>query len=91
MLLAYAARFARQHLPLRVTMRNFEVEGLAALCPTRTTDCFTKTVALEMLARRSEALGRMRQAGVDVLDVDPRELTPKLLNRYLLLKRRQKF
>jgi len=91
MLLAYTARFARHHLPLCVTMRNLEVEGLAGLRPANTTDCFTKTVALEMLARRNEAIGRMRQFGVDVLDVDPRQLTPKLLNHYLMLKRRQKF
>ena len=91
MLLAYTARFARHHLPLCVTMRNLEVEGLAALRPGNTADCFTKTVALEMLARRNEAIGRMRRFGVDVLDVDPRQLTPKLLDRYLTLKRRQRF
>ena len=91
MLLAYSARFARQHLPLCVTMRNLEVETLAGSRPERTTECFTKSVAIEMLARRQEALGRMRQSGVDVLDVDPRELTPRLLNRYLFLKRRQRF
>ena len=33
----------------------------------------------------------MRQSGVDVLDVDPRQLTPQLLNRYLLLKLRKRF
>ena len=42
------------------------------------------------LARRADALARMRQSGVDVLDVDPRQLTPQLLNRYLLLKSRNR-
>jgi uncharacterized protein (DUF58 family) len=91
MLLAYTARFARHHLPLCVTMRNLEVEGLADQFPVRTSDCFTKTVALEMLARRNEAIGRMRKFGTDVLDVDPRQLTPRLIDRYLMLKRRLKF
>ncbi len=91
MLLAYTARFARHHLPLCVTLRNLEVEGLSALRPVTTTDCFTKSVAIEMLTRRNEALACMRQFGADVLDVDPRGLTPKLLNRYLVLKRRQRF
>jgi uncharacterized protein (DUF58 family) len=91
MLLAYTAQFARSHLPLCVTLRNLQVERLAAAEPQAVPDCFTKTVALDMLARRSEALARMRQSGVDVLDVDPRQLTPQLLNRYLLLKGRKRF
>ena len=89
-LLAHMARFARRHLPLCVTMRNLEVEQLAARRPEKTTDCFTKTVAVEMLSRRREALARMHRSGVDILDTDPRRLTPRLLSRYLELKRRQK-
>jgi uncharacterized protein (DUF58 family) len=91
MLLAYMARFARYHLPLCVTMRNIEVERLAVAEPQEAADCFTKTVALKLLSRRTEALARMRQSGVDVLDVDPRQLTPQLLHRYLLLKLHKKF
>ena len=90
-LLAHMARFARYHLPLCVTLRNLEVERLAAAEPRNAADCFTKTVALKMLARRAEALARMRHSGVDVLDVDPRQLTPQLLHRYLLLKLRKRF
>ncbi|MEN6449115.1 MAG: DUF58 domain-containing protein [Thermoguttaceae bacterium] len=90
-LLAYAARFARYHLPLCVTLRNLQVEQAATAEPRDPSDCFTKTVALKMLARRAEALGRMRQSGVDVLDADPRQLTPQLLHRYLMLKARKRF
>ena len=90
-LLAYMARFARYHLPLCVTMRNLEVERLAAAEPREPADCFTKSVALQLLSRRTEALVRMRQSGVDVLDADPRQLTPQLLHRYILLKRRKQF
>lgn len=90
MLLAYTARFARQHLPLCVTLRNLQVEGIAHGPADDIADCFSKTVALQMLARRAEALRQMRQTGVDVLDAAPRELTPQLLNRYLLLKQRRR-
>lgn len=90
MLLAYMARFARQHLPLCVTLRNRQVEQIAAGAVNDVADCYSKTVALQMLARRTEALRRMRQTGVDVLDVAPQELTPQLLNRYLVLKQRQR-
>ncbi len=90
MLLAYTARFARYHLPLCVTMRNLQVEGMAAAEPKSVAECYSKAVALRILARRTDALGRMKQSGVDVLDVDPRQLTPQLLNRYLLLKLRNR-
>jgi uncharacterized protein (DUF58 family) len=90
-LLSYTAHFARYHLPLCVTLRNLQVERLAAAEPREPADCFTKAAALGMLARRAEALGHMRQSGVDVLDVDPGQLTPKLISRYLLLKARKQF
>ena len=90
-LLSYMAHFARYHLPLCGTLRNLEVERLAAAEPCDTADCFTKAVALKMLDRRAEALAHMRQSGVDVLDADPRQLTPQLLHRYLLLKQRKRF
>jgi uncharacterized protein (DUF58 family) len=90
-LLAHMARFARYHLPLCVTLRNLQVEQMAAAGPQTAADCFSKTVALRMLARRAEALACMRRSGVDVLDVDPRQLTPQLLQRYLLLKLRKRF
>lgn len=89
-LLAHAARFARQHLPLCVTMRNLEVESLAHAQPRETVDCYTKVVALQSLERRAEALARMRRSGVDVLDVEPRILTPNLINRYLHFKQRHR-
>ncbi len=91
MLLAYMSRFARYHLSLCVTLRNLEMERLAAGEPENADDLFTKATALRLLARRSEALALMRRSGVDVLDVDPRQLTPRLLHRYLLLKLRRRF
>jgi uncharacterized protein (DUF58 family) len=89
-LLTYCARFARQHVPICVTLRNLEIEELAAAAPHAAGDCFAKAVALHMLARRSEALAEMRQLGVDILDVRPQDVTPKLIHRYLWLKQRRK-
>ena len=63
-LLADMARFSRYHLPLCVTLRNLEVERLAAAEPEMATDCFSKTVALKLLARRAEALARIRIRGL---------------------------
>ena len=67
------------------------MERLAAKQPEVASDCFTQAVAIKLLNRRAEALARMRQSGVDILDVDPRQLTPQLLQRYLSLKARKRF
>ena len=88
-LLGYAARFARQHLSLCFTMRNLEMEELAARPPVESLDCSSKAVAIEVLERRTQAMAHMRRLGVDVLDVDPRQLTPRLIDRYLWYKHRQ--
>lgn len=87
-LLAYAARFARYHLPLCVTLKNLDVERLANAEPRDESAPFTQAVALDLLHRRRIALEEMRRAGVDVLDVAPTELGPRLITRYLELKHR---
>ncbi len=85
-IIGYMARFARWHLPLAVTLANPEVRRvggeLLALAP----DPYRKAAALDVLAAREEALAAMRHHGVGVLDVEPPELTPELINRYLLIK-----
>lgn len=90
-LLAHTARFARRHKALCVTLRNLEVERLARQAPATPEECYVNAVALQSLERRQAALERMRHSGVDVLDVDPRGLTPAVLSRYLQLKRTGKF
>ncbi len=89
MLLAHAARFARKHLPVCVTLRNLELERLAFEPAETSGAAYTQAVAVDLLAARQDALAQMRKHGVDVLDVDPRQLSPRLLTRYLELKRRR--
>ena len=90
MLLGHAARFARQHLPLCVVFRNLETEEMARVSPAEPVDCFTKTVALQALDRRTAALAQMRGHGVDVLECAPKALAPNLIGRYLWLKRNRR-
>lgn len=86
-LLAHIARFARHHRPLCVTLRNRELERRVAAAPSSADVCFVKAVAIKTQKERDLALERMRKEGVDVLDVDPVDLTPAVLSRYLALKR----
>lgn len=86
-LMGYTARFARKHLPVCVAFRNLEVEGIAQSPVESASACFSRAVALQMLERRKEALAQMRRFGVDVLEADPRTMTPRVIDRYLRLKR----
>jgi uncharacterized protein (DUF58 family) len=86
-LLAHMGRFARRHKALCVTLRDQDQVRLAAGRPTTTADCYRKAIASEALRRRAQALEVMRRQGVEVLDVEPKQLTPAVLNRYLELKR----
>lgn len=84
-LLAHTARGAAHHLPLVVALRN---EALVSAALPRTPDLFERAAAEELLSARDEALRRMRQAGVSVVDVSPRAMTAAVVNRYLEIKAR---
>ncbi len=77
-----------RHLPLAVTLRNPELDQVAALRPDAARDAFRKAAAEELLRAREEALGYMRRAGVLVLDVPPARAAQAVVAKYLELKRR---
>ena len=87
-LVANVASLRPRHLPLAVTLKNPEVEQVAALRPVAAHDAFRKAAAEELLRAREEALGHMRRAGVLVLDVAPQRAAEAVVARYLELKRR---
>jgi len=87
-LVANVASLRPRHLPLAVTLRNPELDHVAALRPTAERDAFRKAAAEELLRAREEALGYMRRAGVLVLDVPPERAAQAVVARYLDLKRR---
>jgi uncharacterized protein (DUF58 family) len=87
-LVANVASLRPRHLPLAVTLRNPELDHVAALRPAVARDAFRKAAAEELLRAREEALGYMRRAGVLVLDVPPERAAQAVVARYLELKRR---
>ncbi|HLB81758.1 MAG TPA: DUF58 domain-containing protein [Gemmatimonadales bacterium] len=87
-LVANVASLRPRHLPLAVTLKNPEVEQVAALRPTVARDAFRKAAAEELLRAREEALAHMRRSGVQVLDVAPRRAAEAVVAQYLDLKRR---
>jgi uncharacterized protein (DUF58 family) len=87
-LVANVASLRPRHLPLAVTLRNPELDVVAALRPTEARDAFRKAAAEELLHAREEALGHMRRAGILVIDVTPQRAAQAVVARYLDLKRR---
>ncbi|MEX2155359.1 MAG: DUF58 domain-containing protein [Gemmatimonadales bacterium] len=87
-LVANVASLRPRHLPLAVTLRNPELDAVAALRPQTSRDAFRKAAAEELLHAREEALGHMRRAGVLVIDVTPERAAQAVVRKYLDLKRR---
>jgi uncharacterized protein (DUF58 family) len=87
-LVANLATLKPRHLPLAVTLRNPEVDGLATTRPAVVREAWRKAAAEELLRAREEALSHMRRAGVLVLDVPPDRAAEAVVDKYLELKRR---
>jgi uncharacterized protein (DUF58 family) len=87
-LVANVASLRPRHLPLAVTLRNPELDSVAAVRAAAPRDAFRKAAAEELLRARDEALGHMRRAGVLVIDVTPQRAAQAVVTKYLDLKRR---
>ena len=87
-LVANVATLRPRHLPLAVTLRSPELDGVAAMRPDAPRDAYRKAAAEELLHAREEALAHMRRAGVLVIDVTPERAAQAVVQKYLDLKRR---
>ncbi len=87
-LVANLATLRPRHLPLAVTLRNPELDGVATARPVAVAGAWRKAAAEELLRAREEALSHMRRAGVLVLDVPPERAAESVVDKYLELKRR---
>ena len=87
-LVANVASLRPRHLPLVVTMRNPELDGIATARPSSVGEAYRKAAAEELLRARNEALSAMRRRGALVLDVQPGGASWAVVDRYLELKRR---
>ena len=79
---------ARRHLPLVVGVRDPAVEDTVRERPADVAGAYRRAVATGIVADRLAAVQRLRAGGVDVIDADARTLSPRVVNRYLELKRR---
>jgi len=87
-LLRQCARLSRRHLPLVITVRDPALDDAAQRRPKDVHTMYARSVAAALLADRGDMLYLLRRSGVDTLDADARTLSPRLVNRYLEMKRR---
>ena len=87
-LIAQLNHSARRHLVLAVALRNPELDAWAREPAAGEEAVYRRAAAEEMVERREVALGRMRRAGVQVLDMVPSQVVTEVVNRYLELKYR---
>lgn len=78
----------RSHLPLCVSFRDPALLDLAGTPPAPSA-LYEHVAAMEMVAERRQALGRLRTGGVSIVDVPPEEIAVASVNRYLRIKRMQ--
>ncbi|HEX9052748.1 MAG TPA: DUF58 domain-containing protein [Anaeromyxobacter sp.] len=82
-------RLARRQLVLFVALRDPALDAAARARPRRLGDVYRSVVASDFVRERERVLARLRRLGVLCVDAAPGELSTRLLNRYLDVKRRE--
>ncbi len=87
-----------RHLPLIVLFRDVEVHALLEgqgpkALPDRhrqigELELYSRGAAAELVSWRDQLIRKLKEQGALILDVDPSDLTPALINRYLEIKAR---
>jgi uncharacterized protein (DUF58 family) len=83
------SRLARRQLVLFVALRDPALDAVAEARPRRVEDVYRSVVAADFVRERERVMARLRRVGVQCVDAAPDELSTRLLNRYLDIKRRE--
>ena len=83
------ARLAARHLVICVTLQDPSLFATAAAAPDSIDDVARAVVADGFIRERTVVFERLRRLGVHSLDVPVERMGMEMLNRYLLIKRRE--
>jgi uncharacterized protein (DUF58 family) len=83
-------RLARRHVVLFVALRDPALAALAGVAPASLVDLNRAVVAGGLVREREIVLRRLRRMGIVPLDAAPAEISPRLVNAYLDIKRRER-
>lgn len=82
------ARLTGRHLVLFVTMTDAELAGIATAAPEDMQHLAMAVSADGLLRQRALVLGKLRQAGVDVIEAPWDRIGTRLIDSYLAIKRK---
>ncbi len=82
-----AARLAKRHVVLFVTMLDDELSGIATAPPAAMQDLAMAVSADALLRQRALVLSQLRQRGVDVIEAPYQAIGNRLIDAYLAIKR----
>lgn len=89
LMVANMGRLAGRHLVLCITMRDPELVAQAAAPPDSIEALNRAVVASDLLRDRDLAIRRLARLGVHCIDAAPDEISTRLVDRYLLVKRKE--
>ncbi len=84
-----AARLARHHLVVFVTLRDAYLEATVNAEPASLGALHRSVVAGDFVRERELVIRRLRRLGIFTIDTTPEGVSTQLLNRYLTIKRRE--
>lgn len=87
-LIRQCLRLRRHHLPLVVTVRDPAIVDTSRQVPVDATSMYERAIATGLVNDREETLHMLQSSGIETIDADARTLSPRVINRYLELKRR---
>jgi uncharacterized protein (DUF58 family) len=90
LMLENLGRLARRHVVLFVALRDPALAATAGAAPSTLLDLNRAVVAGGLVREREIVLRRLRRQGILSLDAAPGEVSPKLVNAYLDIKRRER-
>lgn len=89
LMVASLERLAARHLVVFVTMQDAGLSEAVNAPPSRVTDLSRAVIAGSLLRERRIVLERLRRLGVLCLDAPRAQVGTDLLNRYLMIRRRE--
>ncbi len=83
-------RLSRRHVVIFVALQDPGLAATAAAAPASLLDLNRAVVAGGLLRDRDVVLRRLRRLGIYPIDAAPAQVTPRLINTYLDIKRRER-
>jgi len=86
-----AMQMAGRHIVLFAVIGQPDLKNLVAKRPQTESELYRYTAAIETIHRREITLARMRERGTLAMEVEAREISTVVMNRYLELKEKGQF